>query len=94
MRFKDNVLQEIKMLLIKFDDMPIPAELKEGWTDESVAFAKDYVNKIYVSLTTGTELPDLGIVRGLNYWGVAGGDLLEDIARITNQLRKQESKQQ
>ena len=62
-------------------------EIKNGWSPESQEVAKTYLEALKSALISRADLPSLGITRGLDHWGVVGGDLFEDIARVTNKLR-------
>ena len=63
-------------------------DLEGGWTPESQEAANQYFQKLRSALIADQPLPPLGIVRGLDHRGVVGGDMLEEIARVTNMLRK------
>ena len=63
-------------------------DIASGWTIESQEVAMEYFETLREAMTLNQPLPPLGIVRGLDHRGVVGGDLLEEIARVTNYLRK------
>ena len=86
---KENLLQDIQSLLTQLRAGLTQDEDSNGWSKESKAAAV-YFDKLIASLRADSVLPSLGIVRGLDHWGVTGGDLLEEIARITNRLREME----
>ena len=87
---KENLLQDIQSLLTQLRAGLTQDEDSNGWSKESKAAAAVYFDKLIASLRADSVLPSLGIVRGLDHWGVTGGDLLEEIARITNRLREME----
>lgn len=64
-----------------------PEEDADGWTTKSKEAANNYLGTIEAALASGNRLPPLGIVRGLDHWGVVGGELLESIATVSNLLR-------
>ena len=72
---------------------PISAEdAQNGWTEASRTAAIEYFSRLQSSLEDRSRLPPLGIVRGLDHWGVTGGHLLSDIGALTNDLRLWASK--
>ncbi len=83
-----SIEQQLAEILSALSDPPTPEELQGGWTQESKHAAHKYVTELSAALNSGAPLPPLGIVRGLDHWGVIGGDLLESIAKVSNTLRK------
>ena len=83
-----TVIQDIEALLSKLSLPVSAAEAEDGWTTQSKAAARDYFEKLQTALNQGSEMPDLGIARGLDHWGVVGGELLKEAARITNYVRE------
>lgn len=85
---KTAALNEVESILARLD-MPLDAnDFASGWTIESQEAAKQYFRTLQSALISNQPRPPLGIVRGLDHRGVVGGDLLEEIARVTNVLRK------
>lgn len=84
---KTNVVSEIDALLEKLHQGFDANDLANGWTEQSQRVAIKYLSDLKSALISSRDLPPLGIVRGLDHWGVTGGDLLESIARVTNKLR-------
>jgi hypothetical protein len=78
----DDVIAELSALVTA-------DERASGWEDESKQATVKYFTEIRECLITGTPLPSLDIVRGLDHWGVSDGNLLKKIARIANHLRNQ-----
>ncbi|HEY0199050.1 MAG TPA: hypothetical protein VGC19_11010 [Rhodanobacter sp.] len=85
---ESQVLSEIDLVLRKLDNPLTDDDITNGWSTESQQAARTYFQSLKSALTSNSILPPLGIVRGLDHWGVTGGDLLREIARITNLLRK------
>lgn len=82
-----NIQQQLSDILLALSVPPTIEEEQDEWTKESKEAAHKYFSALSTAFFTDTPLPDLGIVRGLNHWGVNGGNLLESIARVTNSLR-------
>lgn len=79
-----RLIKEVLVLL----NLPVSADEKShGWTVESKQAAAKYFTDVLERIAAGEPLPPLDIVRGLDHWGVTGGDLLEKIARAANVLR-------
>jgi len=80
-------LKEIDAILLRLNSPLKEDDVKNGWSAESQKVAATYFETLKSAFISGSALPSLGIVRGLDHWGVTGGDLLEDLARVTNKLR-------
>ncbi|HLO65320.1 MAG TPA: hypothetical protein VK165_20345 [Azonexus sp.] len=67
---------------------PVSAlESVDGWTTESKHAMKIFFEDIKKKLRSNDELPPLFISKGLDHWGVVGGQILEKSAQISNELR-------
>jgi hypothetical protein len=64
------------------------SERANGWTEATKKRTKTYFQNILKRLRLKQKLPALDIVRSLDHDGVAGGSLLERIAKIANELRR------
>ena len=83
-----TVIQDIDALLSRLSLPVSEAEAKDGWTAQSKAAARTYFLELRAAVHDGSQMPDLGIARGLDHWGVIGGDLLKEAARITNYVHE------
>jgi hypothetical protein len=83
-----KLIDDIEALVAKLSLPCSASEAGDGWTSESKAAARDYFVRLRTALSERSKLPELGIVRGLDHWGVVGGDLLEEAASITSRLRE------
>jgi hypothetical protein len=72
---------------------PLPeAEVQQGWTEQ----ARDAMRAFFLQMRSdAAALKDLksipyyvSVVRGLDHWGIAGGELLEAAAKIGSLVRK------
>ena len=67
---------------------PLPSEeLVNGWTDESRLAMSDFFKDLQSKLSNKEPVPYLGIVRGLDHWGVGDGELFRRVAEIDYKLR-------
>lgn len=83
-----TALNEVELILARLDGALTEEDLVSGWTNESQEAAKQYFQTLRSALIANQPLPPLGIIRGLDHRGVVGGELLDEIARVTNLLRK------
>jgi len=87
MKASGEIVDAVDAVIRKLSVAVTTSEAKDGWTSQSKQAAAKYFSELRQSLTEGNTLPPLDIVRGLDHWGVTGGDLLKEIARVTNALR-------
>jgi hypothetical protein len=85
---EDRIDQMIQVL-----SAPLTAkEIADGWTEKSKAAMLEFFEKLRDSIRSGDKLPPLSISRGMDFWGITGGDLLEEGAVISNELRAREQR--
>lgn len=65
-----------------------PADLREGWSPAAQAAYVRLLADLRTQLTNDAALPSLSLSRGLDAWGVGGGDLAEAAAELSNALRE------
>lgn len=83
-----------EILLLMIDQIvetlsgPLPSEeLKNGWTEKSRMAMCDFFKDLQSKLSNDQPIPYLGIVRGLDHWGVSGGELFRSVSEIDYKLR-------
>jgi hypothetical protein len=63
-----------------------PAELQHGWTEQSKTAMRSLFERMRADLTAGKELKSvphyIAVVRGLDHWGIASGELFDSAANI------------
>jgi hypothetical protein len=68
------------------------AEIRCGWTEESREAMHRFFDQMRSDATTGKELKSfpqyVGLVRGLDSWGIAGGELFEAAVKIGSLARQ------
>ncbi len=85
-----SINQQIETILQTLS-LPVAAEdAAVVWSVQSKEAAYKYFVNLRTSMDSGQPL-HLGIVRGLDHWGVVGGELLESIAKVTNSLRSNDN---
>ncbi|MDB5392901.1 MAG: hypothetical protein JWM91_407 [Rhodospirillales bacterium] len=65
-----------------------PAETSAGCTEPSRLALHGFFIDLQSKLEASAEIADLHITRGMDPWGIVGGDLLEQAAVISNELRE------
>lgn len=65
---------------------PTPGEQGEGWTPEAKAGIAGYLQAKKEQMSHGPLTGDPSLVRGLDAWGVASGDLYEAIVAFNRRL--------
>lgn len=85
---EDEVRELIHRVLVSLAAPLTPSEMGSGWNMESKQAAEKYFFDLAQKLDAGEVLPPTDIVRGLDHWGVTGGCLLEEVARVANALRR------
>ena len=75
----DNILERLSM--------PLPeAEVQQGWTEQSRDAMRTFFLQMRSDAAARKDLKSIphyvGLLRGLDHWGIAGGELFEAAARI------------
>jgi hypothetical protein len=73
-------------LLARLSVPATPEEQARGWTPQAKAGIASYFRQKKAELAQGSLLADPGLVRGLDAWGVSGGDLYDAILNFNRQL--------
>ena len=47
-----------------------------------------FFEDLRLKVIAGETLPYLGIVRGLDHWGIGGGELFQKAAEVDHELRE------
>ncbi len=85
----DPVLeQRIEALIQKLSLPPSAVEIRQGWNEKSKIAMKNLLDDLLSKLRAGLPLPPVSISRGMDTWGVTSGEILEEGAAISNQLRR------
>lgn len=83
-----RIVQEIDEMLVALNCPVSSKEKSDGWSETSKRAMKEFFEDLRIKLLTGEPLPPLNITRGMDHWGVFRGELLENAAHISNELRK------
>lgn len=76
--------------LIQKLSRPLDAdELLHGWSEPSQEAMLKFFQDLRLKLEAGERVPYLSIVRGLDHWGISGGELFQEAAKVDHDLREQ-----
>jgi hypothetical protein len=64
-----------------------PEEVAHGWSEPSQAAMLKFFEDLRQRVIAGEQLGYLGIVRGLDHWGISGGELFRKAAEVDHELR-------
>ncbi len=85
---QETLLQEIDSMIQALSS-PLPtSEIKEGWTPESQAAMLQFFQDLKAKILKEETLPYLSISRGMDFWGITGGKLIDKAAFISVELNK------
>lgn len=63
-------------------------EISNGWTEDSQRVMTDFFKDLQSKISNKEELSYFGILRGLDHWGISGGELFLKVAAIDHRLRE------
>lgn len=64
------------------------ADERDGWTPAAREAFQRMLTEIQRALASKEDVPDVSLSRGLDSWGVVGGELSERAAELSNALRE------
>lgn len=84
---KMELIKRIKAMIDRLNSPLLERDRHEGWTDDSRNSMRKFFIQMEVDLRSDRPLKEfpqyLSITRALDFWGVSGGDLLEESSRIS-----------
>jgi hypothetical protein len=87
---RTQLIQRIDRVLDRLARGLRPADIANGWSEKSRAAMTDLFQRIKDALASSEPLPkdirNVSISRGMDSWGITGGDLLEEGAEISCEL--------
>lgn len=83
-----SLIPTIEDLIQKLSTPLQPDELAHGWSESSQKAMLEFFEDLREKVLAGETLPYLGIVRGLDHWGISGGQLFQKAAEVDHELRQ------
>lgn len=87
MSISSETLKKLNALIAELSAPVIPVDVKSGWDSESKQAIKRYFSEVRRCYEAEHPLPSLGVIRGLDAWGISSGDLFDQCIYVTNKLR-------
>ena len=75
-------------IILKLSGQLPEEEMKQGWSETSQDAMLTFFRDLRIKLSNGESLPYLGILRGLDHWGVEGGEIFHLVAQLDHKLRE------
>jgi hypothetical protein len=82
-----NLVRNINELIDELSLPLEPEEVSHGWSEHSQTAMLKFFEDLRQRVIAGEQLSYLGIVRGLDHWGINGGELFRKAAEVDQQLR-------
>jgi hypothetical protein len=83
-----NLITKIDELIEGLSVPLRPDELAHGWSEPSQSAMLNFFEDLRLKVTAGEQLPYLAILRGLDHWGISGGELFRKVAEVDYELRE------
>jgi len=80
------LVQKIEAVMSNLEAPLTVEEAAGGWTDESKKATSKFFRDLLTEVKSGKEIPYVGLVRGLDAWGVERGALYEKTMEIAREL--------
>lgn len=87
MSTSSEMLDKLNAVIAELSAPISPAEVESGWTKESKQAIKSYFSEVRRCYVAVHPLPSLGVIRGLDAWGISSGDLFQQCIHVTLKLR-------
>lgn len=85
---KEIILNKVRWMIDRLTQPLSDADLKYGWIEKSRLAFLTYFQNLEQKLVAGQPIPALNIPRGMDTWGILGGDLFQTAAEISVELPK------
>lgn len=81
----DTLIQRLSKPLTSIDT-------QDGWTDEAKDAALSLLQRLQSDILNDVQVSEVpeyrSIARGLDHWGIEGGDILESFAELSQSIRQ------
>jgi hypothetical protein len=83
-----DLITNINELIGELSSPLRPDEVAHGWCKASQEAMLQFFEDLRQKVIAGEQLPYLGIVRGLDHWGVSDGELFRKASEVDHELRE------
>jgi hypothetical protein len=87
-----SVIRKIEQLINNLSNPLPPSEIANGWSEESRQAMLKFFKDLHFQLMSGqfklAEHASFHLVRGMDHWGIIGGDLLKQASEIQSDLHE------
>jgi hypothetical protein len=87
-----RIIGRLDRMIARLSKPLSPSDIRDGWSEQSRKAISEVLEELRARLLTDEPLTEaekqLSISRGMDTWGIVSGDLLEEGAEISNQLRE------
>lgn len=91
MMTRNEIVSKLETIINKLEKELPPPEIKNGWTEDSREGMLKFFQLLHSDLTSGAEVANrteyVTIPRGLDHWGITGGELFEEAAKISHAIK-------
>ena len=84
---RDEIANRLENLIGQLSKELPPTEIQNGWTEDSRQAMLKFFQRLHSDLASGVVVSSkteyVTISRGMDHWGITGGELLEEAAKIS-----------
>jgi len=89
---RTTVIDRLDRMIARLSKPLLPSDIRDGWSEDGRKAILEVLERLRTRLQSDEPLTEaekrLSISRGMDTWGVLAGDLLEEGAEVSNQLRE------
>jgi len=83
----DTLIERLSKPLTEID-------IQDGWSDEAKEAALSLLQRLQGDIQNNVQVSEIAeyrsIARGLDHWGIEGGELLEEFSELSQSIRQTE----
>ncbi len=87
---RTELLNRVERMIQRLSSPLLPSNIAQGWSEEARTAMLKLFEALHARLISAEPLSEkeksLSIARGMDSWGITGGDLLEEGAEISCML--------
>jgi hypothetical protein len=87
----ENLLARIDVMVAELSKPVSAGDRRDGWTDASRDVMHAFFQQMRADVVAGRDVSKVphyvGVVRGLDHWGISGGRLFEEAAALGRMVK-------